>query len=122
MLPCYTPSGVDLFALEHLATMTEPRTTVQTITLELPEVLLAASDSTDGLAERAWKALDLDLLRDAEITQGQAARLLGVTRYDILDLMASHRIPSGPRTAEEMREEIESARRFLWPASIDCSG
>lgn len=88
-----------------------PATTL-TITLELPEGLLAALDSVDGLADRAWRALILDLLRDAEITQGQAAKLLGVTRYDILNLMASQHIPSGPRTAEEMREEIEMARRF----------
>lgn len=88
------------------------QTTTKMITLEIPEGLLAALDSEEGLAERAWKALVLDLLRDAEITQGQAAKLLGVTRYDILDLMAAHCIPSGPRTAEEMREEIEDARRF----------
>lgn len=97
--------------------MMGPNTTAQTITLELPEGLLAALDSSDGLADRAWKALILDLLRDGEISQGRAARLLGVTRYDILDLMASHYIPSGPLTAEEMREEIENARRFSRPAA-----
>ena len=84
----------------------------KTITLEIPESLVATLDSDTDLVERAWKALILDLLRDAEITQGQAAKLLGVTRYDILDLMAAHCIPSGPRTAEEMREEIENARGF----------
>jgi transcriptional regulator with AAA-type ATPase domain len=95
-----------------MTAMTETKAKTQTITLELPEGLLAALDSVDGLADRAWRALILDLLRDAELTQGQAAKLLGVTRYDILDLMASHHIPSGPRTSEEMREEIERARRF----------
>ena len=55
----------------------------------------------------------LDLLRDARVTQGEAAILLGVTRYDILDLMVQHRIPSGPETAEEMDQEIESARKYM---------
>lgn len=82
----------------------------KTITLELPEDLIASLASADGIAERAWKALVLDLLRDAEITQGQAAKLLGVTRYDILDLMAANYIPSGPLTAEEMQQDIDNAR------------
>ena len=97
--------------------MSETKATTHTITLELPEGLLAALDSDEGLGDRAWRALILDLLRDAEITQGQAAKLLGVTRYDILDLMASHHILSGPRTAEEMREEIDIARRFRAPSA-----
>ena len=45
---------------------------------------------------RRWYS---DLLRDAHITQGEAAWLLGITRYDILDLMARYSIPSGPQTA-----------------------
>ena len=92
----------------------------KSITLEITADLLAALDSDERLAERAWKALVLDLLRDAEITQGQAAKLLGVTRYDILDLMASHYIPSGPFTSEEVDRDIENARRFARPlASLD---
>jgi predicted HTH domain antitoxin len=92
--------------------MSVTRTAARTITIELPDALVDALDSLDGIEDRAWKALVLDLLRDGAISQGRAARLLGVTRYDILDLMATHYIPSGPRTAEEMREEIENARRF----------
>jgi predicted HTH domain antitoxin len=52
----------------------------------------------------------IDLLREGRISQGQAARLLGSTRWDILTLMARLGIPSGPETAEEMRQEIEGAR------------
>lgn len=97
--------------------MSATRTAARTITIELPDDLVAALDSLDGIENRAWKALVLDLLRDAQISQGKAARLLGVTRYDILDLMASHYIPSGPLTAEEMRQDIENARRFSRPAA-----
>ncbi len=94
----------------------------KTITLELPEELLTSLDSLDGIADRAWKALVLDLLRDAEISQGRAAQLLGVTRYDILDLMALHRIESGPRTAEEMQRDIENARLGSRPLNTDAGG
>jgi predicted HTH domain antitoxin len=102
--------------------MAATRATARTITIELPEDLVAALESLDGIEDRAWKALVLDLLRDGAISQGRAARLLGVTRYDILDLMASHHIPSGPLTAEEMRQDIENARRFARPAATVDSG
>lgn len=102
--------------------MSATRTAARTITIELPDDLVAALGSLDGIEDRAWKGLVLDLLRDAKISQGRAARLLGVTRYDILDLMASHHIPSGPLTAEEARREVEAAWRTLQSAQADGSG
>jgi predicted HTH domain antitoxin len=102
--------------------MAATRTVARTITIELPDDLVAALDSLDGIEDRAWKALVLDLLRDGHISQGKAAHLLGVTRYDILDLMASHYIPLGPRTPEEVDQEIESAMRYLQSASRDGGG
>ena len=102
--------------------MSATRTATRTITIELPDALVEALDSLVGIEDRAWQALVLDLLRDAQISQGTAARLLGVTRYDILDLMASHYIPSGPFTPEEVDRDIENARRFAQPlASVDGS-
>src|SRR5687767_10218998 len=91
----------------------------KTITLELPEELVGLLGPPDAIAGRVRESLVLDLLRDAQITQGEAALLLGVTRYDILDLMARYAIPSGPETAEEMRQDIENARRFARSTSTD---
>lgn len=100
--------------------MSATRTTTRTIKIELPDALVAALDSLDGIEDRAWQALVLDLLRDARISQGRAAMLLGVTRHDILDLMASQYIPSGPFTPEEVDRDIQNARRFARPlASVD---
>ena len=80
----------------------------RTIELELPEDLVTLLGSPEAAASKAKEALVLELLREARISQGQAAQLLGLTRWDIVDLMARHQIPSGPETAEEMRQEIES--------------
>ena len=85
----------------------------QTLTIELPEELLALLGSPEEAASKAKETLVAELLREARISQGQAARLLGMTRWDVLDLMVRYRIPSGPETAEEMRREIEDARRFV---------
>jgi hypothetical protein len=84
----------------------------RTLELELPEELVELLGSPEAAVARAREALVLELLREAEISQGKAASLLGLTRWDILDLMARHQIPSGPETAEEMRQEIEEALRF----------
>lgn len=82
----------------------------RTLTVELPVELVALLGSPEEAATRARESLVIDLLREGRISQGQAARLLGSTRRDFLTLMARLRIPSGPETAEEMRQEIEGAR------------
>ena len=83
---------------------------MQRLTLELPDELLDLLGSPEVVAVKVREALVLDLLRDGRISQGQAARLLGITRWDVLDLMAQHGVPSGPESAEEMRQEIDAAR------------
>ena len=83
-----------------------------TFTLDLPEALIESLGTEDELNSRALEALVLQLLREAQISQGLAARVLGITRWDILNLMALHQIPSGPVTAEEMQQDIENARRY----------
>jgi predicted HTH domain antitoxin len=102
--------------------MAATRPTTRTITIELPDELVAVLDSLDGIEDRAWKALVLDLLRDAQISQGKAARLLGVTRYYILNLMAQHHILSGPLTAEEMQRDIENAKLGSRSPNTDAGG
>lgn len=92
--------------------------TSRTVTIELPEELLSLLGDPAAIGERAREALVLVLLRDAKISQGKAAQLLGITRWDILQLMVRHRIESGPETAEEMERDIENARRFSKLSSV----
>ena len=82
----------------------------RTLPLELSEELITLLGSPEALAAKAKEALVLELLREAWISQGKAAELLGVTRWDILDLMVRYQIPSGPATAEELRQETEDLR------------
>jgi hypothetical protein len=93
-----------------------------TVTLELPEELVAMLGSPEAVAGRVREALVLDLLREARISQGRAARLLGVTRWDILELMARYAIPSGPETAEEAERDVAAAGLGVRRATIDADG
>lgn len=78
--------------------------------VELPEELVELLGSPQAVAAKAREALVLELLREERISQGQAARLLSVSRWEIVDLMGKYRIPSGPETAEGVRHELDAIR------------
>ena len=82
-----------------------------TLVVEMPEEVVALLGSPEAAAARARQALTIDLLREGRISQGKAAELLGLSRWAILDLMAAHRIESGPTTESELRQDLEAARR-----------
>lgn len=85
----------------------------RTLSVEIPEELVALLGSPEAAAAKAKEAFVMELLRDVRIGQSRAAELLGVTRADVLDLMVRYRVPSGPLTAEEVAEEFETAQRYL---------
>jgi predicted HTH domain antitoxin len=87
----------------------------RTLSVEVPDELVALLGTPEAAAVRAREALVLDLLRRAKVSQDKAAELLGVSRWDLLELMVEHRVESGPETGEEMAREIEDMRR--WAAS-----
>jgi hypothetical protein len=87
--------------------------TTLTLSLDVPQYLITQLGSPEAAAAKAKEALVLQLLREAEITQGQAAELLDLSRGDILDLMALHAIPSGPTTAEELEQEVSDLRQYV---------
>ena len=91
------------------------------VPVELPDELVELLGTAGKASERARLALVLDLLREAQISQGKAAEILGITRWDILDLMARYRIESGPETEEEMRAELGLMRATAGPATADAN-
>lgn len=84
----------------------------RTIRFDLPDELVSLLGSDEAAAAKAKETLILELLREARISQGRAAELLGITRWDILDLMVQHQISSGPETDEELEREVERAVRL----------
>ena len=93
----------------------------RTVPVHLPEELVELLGSAEEASERTRLALVLDLLREARISQGKAAEVLGITRWDILDLMARYRIESGPETEEDMRTELKLMRETAGRAAADAS-
>ncbi len=76
------------------------------LTLELPdEVVKHMSDKE--LAEKAKEALVMELLREHQVSQGKAAEILEISRYDLFDLMSKYRISVIDLTPEELEAELK---------------
>ncbi|MDO8139892.1 MAG: UPF0175 family protein, partial [Candidatus Brocadiales bacterium] len=56
--------------------------------------------------KKGKEAVVLELLREGKISQGKAAELLEIDRYDLFDLMAKHDVPVIDMTEEELKEEL----------------
>ena len=83
------------------------------VVVELPEERAELLGSPEEAAAKLKEAVVLDLLRKEYITQGKAARLLGMSLWDFLPFMAQHRIETGPKTPEEVDRELDDMRRQL---------
>lgn len=84
----------------------------RTLHFELPEELVDLLGSPQAVTDRAREALVLELLREERISQGQASRLLDLTRWEIIALMTKYRIPSGPATVSDLHRELEDMRHI----------
>lgn len=92
------------------------------VTVELPDELAELLGGPESLAAQTRQALVLDLLRRGLISPGRVANVLGVTRWNVLELIAEHRIVSGPLTAEEAERDVETARRGMVSTPMHAGG
>jgi predicted HTH domain antitoxin len=75
--------------------------------VDLPEEVVEWFGWQDReVSDRMREALVMELLRQHVISQGKAAALLGVNRWDMFDLMSRYKVPAIDLTAEELREEL----------------
>ena len=65
-------------------------------------------------AEEAREALIMKRLREGQISQGYAADLLGLTRWEMMQLMGAYGLSVfAEQTEEELRREVEESLREL---------
>jgi hypothetical protein len=110
---CLQAEGADYIALELAACNGVAAMGTSRLMDEVPDELLALLGSREAAAARAREALVMELLRDATISQGKAAALLGIDRGELLELSARYRVPAGPRTAEEWQREMTVVERLV---------
>ena len=88
-----------------------PPLTTRTLTLELPEDLVESLGSVDAAARRAKEALVFELLREGRIGQSRIAELLGISRWDVLDLMGKYGVTQGPRSEADLATDVQQAEK-----------
>ncbi len=76
------------------------------LTLELPDEV-AKHIPAKELAEKAKESLVMKLLREHQVSQGKAAEILGISRYDLFELMNKYCIPVIDLTPEELAAELK---------------
>lgn len=75
------------------------------VELEIPDdVVVNLQD--DEIAAKAKEAFFMELLREHRISQGKTAELLGVSRYELFDLMSKYQVPVIDLTLEELKAEL----------------
>jgi len=72
------------------------------VIMELPDELRLKEDEVKIAA--LAKLYEL-----GKISSGKAARLLGISRVEFLDLLGKYKVQIGPDTEEELLKDIENA-------------
>lgn len=75
--------------------------------VELPEEVLAAFGWQEAqVPQKLREAIVMELLRLDRISEAQAAELLHLNRWDLLDTMGRYRVPAIRMSPEELRQEL----------------
>ncbi|WP_254563866.1 UPF0175 family protein [Oscillatoria sp. HE19RPO] len=91
--------------MENPHPKTEVKFTLE-ILPELPEIHRVEAE------RKAKEAYVMTLLKHADISSGRAARLLGIPRLEVIELMSLYDISPFPmQTREELEREVEALKR-----------
>jgi len=73
----------------------------------LPEEEVAGFGWVEGeVSARVREALVMELLRQHVISQGKAAELLHLNRWDLSEVMGRYKVPAIDLTPEELQQEL----------------
>jgi len=78
---------------------------VKAISIELPEEIIELFSEAELEASlRKWAVLEL--VRAGKLSSGKAAEILGMTRWEFMDLMSDYDIPMADFSEEELEEQL----------------
>ena len=73
----------------------------------LPEELLAEFGWPESeVPDRVREALVMDLVRLNRLSEAQAAELLGLSRWELLETMGRYQVPAIRMSSEELKKEL----------------
>jgi predicted HTH domain antitoxin len=78
----------------------------------MPDQVVDRYGGEASAAVRISKAAAMELLREGELTSGEAAEALNMTRRRILEIMAERNIPVANYDPVELQEELQTLQRI----------
>jgi len=82
------------------------------IEISVPEEIIDLLGSEDAARQEAHEAFIFDLVRRGKISKSKAAELLGLSLWDLLDLIAKYQIPWFSYSPEELEKDLETLHKF----------
>ena len=78
---------------------------MKTLRIELPEEIVELFGEKELQASlKKWAVLEL--VRAGKLSSGKAAEILGITRWEFMELMSSHDIPMTDFPEEELERQV----------------
>ena len=79
---------------------------MKAISIELPdEIVELFGEAELEVSLKQWTLLEL--VRTGRLSSGKAAEILGMTRWEFMELMSSHDIPMANFSEDELERQIE---------------
>ncbi|MBI4378673.1 MAG: UPF0175 family protein [Nitrospinae bacterium] len=85
---------------------------MKTIAIEIPDEIINLLGSEEEAVKEAKEALVLDLVRRGKVSKGKAAELVGISLWDLPDLLAKYRIPWFDYSKEDMQRDLDRLKEI----------
>jgi predicted HTH domain antitoxin len=82
------------------------------IEILVPEEIVNLLGSEDAVKKEAREAFVLDLVRRGKVSKGKAAELLGISLWELPDLIAQYQMPWFSYSQEELIRDIGTLREI----------
>ena len=82
------------------------------IEIPVPEEIIDLLGSEDAVRKGAREAFVFDLVRRGKISKGKAAELLGISLWELPELIAQYQIPWFSYSPEELEKDVETLRKL----------
>ena len=83
---------------------------MKTVQIEIPEEVIRLIGSEQKVQEEAKEALVMNLVRKGQISRSKAAELLGVSLWDLPQLLARYEIPWFHYRKEDVEADLRALR------------
>jgi predicted HTH domain antitoxin len=85
---------------------------MKSIEILVPEEIVNLLGSEEAVRQGAREAFIFDLVRRGKVSKGTAAELLGISLWELPDLIAQYQMPSFSYSQEELERDLETLREL----------